>query len=429
MIYYNDLAFEESNFDIIDDMLCSPIYEEFVNYESIVSESIVLSEAQEVKLQVLREFSIKDIGKRILGVLKIIKDFFIGIAKKIGGFFKKIFSKKTVEKADKIVQDAAKENPALKTPVTILALPDKGGNGGSSSSSSTGGNGGSSSSSSTDEFPKEKEKEKILFPVAGVINFTIKKFPLSLLNPKTFTKNTINTNMLKKYEGLFKEIKDEILAGGRGVNSQGKPYKDGEMDADLKSELKSPTTRSEIKKAARGIYGGGSIKQDFVGIVGFTPNTNITSHINERIEKSYYKRNTDKISYLEFSHWQVSSANDTYSEWGNMESFFKALVNVITKMENMVSFAINKEADPKAFAMINHMTIQPMKITKQGVSQVSKILVDAAKQKLAAAITLAKKVSKGSAERDSLDSEYKNVKSSVKSMSTLESYDPWAGLE
>lgn len=90
MIMTNEISFEENSLDLIEELTESSIFDEYVNYDRILSESVMLSEAQEMKLDVLREFSMADIKNKIVKFFQKIKEFIQGIILKIKIFFKNI---------------------------------------------------------------------------------------------------------------------------------------------------------------------------------------------------------------------------------------------------------------------------------------------------------------------------------------------------
>lgn len=105
MIYYNTLTLDESGFDIIDTLMESPIFDEYTTYDNILSENLMLSESQEIKLNVLREFSFKDVKTKILTALAKIKEFIAKIIRKIKYFLSSIGTDKLFKK---IVSEFAK---------------------------------------------------------------------------------------------------------------------------------------------------------------------------------------------------------------------------------------------------------------------------------------------------------------------------------
>ena len=104
------MEFEENFLDlIVSECTSNTLFDEYVNYEQIVSESIVLSENQEMKLSVLREFSIKDIGKKIVGAFKAIKTFIKNLIFKLGVFIKNIGKEEIFKNVGKAISELSPE--------------------------------------------------------------------------------------------------------------------------------------------------------------------------------------------------------------------------------------------------------------------------------------------------------------------------------
>ena len=119
MILVEDFVTEE--FDYIDAMLESPIYDEYRNYRRILSESVMLSEAQEIKLSILREFSFQDIKNKLIMAFEKIKQFFINLINKIKYFFKRIGKDEKIKKAARIL---SKMSPAERKRVVRYGVYD-----------------------------------------------------------------------------------------------------------------------------------------------------------------------------------------------------------------------------------------------------------------------------------------------------------------
>lgn len=98
MVMTNEISFEEFSLDLIDSITESSIFDEYVNYDRILSESVMLSESQEVKLAVLREFSMADIKEKLAKAFQKIKDFILNLITKIKVFFKNLGKEKYFKK-------------------------------------------------------------------------------------------------------------------------------------------------------------------------------------------------------------------------------------------------------------------------------------------------------------------------------------------
>lgn len=109
MVMTNEISFEEFSLDLIGELTESSIFDEYVNYDRILSESVMLSESQEVKLAVLREFSLKDIKTKLVNAFKKIKEFFQNLVAKIVIFFRKLGKDKALKEIGDVLAKMSPE--------------------------------------------------------------------------------------------------------------------------------------------------------------------------------------------------------------------------------------------------------------------------------------------------------------------------------
>jgi len=114
MVMTNEISFEEFSLDLIDSITESSIFDEYVNYDRILSESVMLSESQEVKLAILREFSMADIKEKLAKAFQKIKDFILNLITKIKVFFKNLGKDKYFKKVGEALAKMSPEERSKK---------------------------------------------------------------------------------------------------------------------------------------------------------------------------------------------------------------------------------------------------------------------------------------------------------------------------